>query len=127
MPKKVRILIFIDWFFPAFKAGGPIRSIANLVDHLHESFDFYLITGDRDLGDQDSFKNIELNKWISKENFKIIYLTLAFQKTSKYRSLFKEIQPEIIYFNSLFPYEFFGGLLIILKGGGIAQICGVGF
>lgn len=106
MPKKVRILIFIDWFFPAFKAGGPIRSIANLVDHLHESFDFYIIAGDRDLGDKESFENIELNKWISKENFKIIYLAPVFQKTSKYRSLFKEIQPEIIYFNSLFSYQF---------------------
>ena len=55
MPKKIRILIFIDWFLPAYKAGGPIRSIANLVDNLHADFDFYIVTGDRDLGDKNPF------------------------------------------------------------------------
>ena len=61
MSEKNRILIFIDWFLPAYKAGGPIRSIANLVDHLSESFKFYIITGDRDLGDENSFNDIKLN------------------------------------------------------------------
>ena len=64
MPNKIRILIFIDWFLPAYKAGGPIRSIANLVDHLNGDFDFYIITGDRDLGDVKPIKDIFLNSWI---------------------------------------------------------------
>ena len=106
MPKKIRILIFIDWFLPAYKAGGPIRSIANLVDNLHADFDFYIVTGDRDLGDKHTFKEIVLNSWVDRMNYKVIYLTPKFQKVNKFKSLFNELEPDIVYFNSLFSYCF---------------------
>ena len=32
----------IDWFDPAFKAGGPIRSCVNFVAQLHNEFDIYV-------------------------------------------------------------------------------------
>ena len=42
---KPSVLITIDWFDPAYKAGGPISSIVNLINHLHKDFDFYVFTG----------------------------------------------------------------------------------
>ena len=57
------------------KAGGPIRSIVNLIDHCQNDFDFHVITGDRDLGDEYPFKEIVLNSWIKSMNYKIIYLS----------------------------------------------------
>jgi hypothetical protein len=41
-----KILIFVDWFEPGFKAGGPIQSCRNLVESLGDDFDFYLVTGE---------------------------------------------------------------------------------
>ena len=32
--KKLKVLIFIDWFKPGYKAGGPTTSNVNIVDHL---------------------------------------------------------------------------------------------
>ncbi len=45
---KPQVLVFIDWYKPYFKAGGPVRSMVNLVDHLADRIDFHIVTGDRD-------------------------------------------------------------------------------
>ena len=34
-----RILICMDWYEPGFKAGGPIRSVANIVNALKDEFE----------------------------------------------------------------------------------------
>ncbi len=37
---KPKVLIFIDWFTPGYKAGGPTTSNVNIVNHLSDDFDF---------------------------------------------------------------------------------------
>ena len=49
MPRPI-ILSFAGHYLPGYKAGGPIRSIANMVDQLGDEFDFRIVAGDRDLG-----------------------------------------------------------------------------
>lgn len=103
---KKKILIFVDWFVPAFKAGGPVRSVYNLVSRFSDDYDFYIITGDRDLGDEKPFIETEFNEWKDMNSFKVIYLTRDQQKLSKFKSFIKEIDPSIIYLNSLFSFTF---------------------
>jgi hypothetical protein len=43
---KPTVLVFIDWYLPGYKAGGPVRSLANLVDHLRDRIDFHIVTTD---------------------------------------------------------------------------------
>ena len=73
--KKKNILIFIDWFLPGYKAGGPIKSVSNIVSSLHDSFNFHIITSDRDIGDSKPYPSEELNKWVKKDNYNIAFLT----------------------------------------------------
>ena len=75
MHNRKIILIFIDWFTPGFKAGGPIKSVTNIVNSLFDEFDFYIVTSDRDINETEAYQNIELNKWIKKDNYSIIYLS----------------------------------------------------
>ena len=51
MPEKKKILIFIDWFLPGYKAGGPIQSVVNLINHLGHEYDFDVVTSNKDLGE----------------------------------------------------------------------------
>jgi 5'-3' exonuclease len=46
--ERPQVLVFIDWYRPFFKAGGPVRSLVNLVEHLQNEVDFHIVTGDRD-------------------------------------------------------------------------------
>lgn len=52
MIKKPGVVIVCDWFDPAFKAGGPVRSLVNLVNLLHNQYDFRIICGNRDYGSE---------------------------------------------------------------------------
>jgi len=106
MSQKKKILIFIDWFLPGYKAGGPIRSVAHIVKSLSGSFDFYILTSDRDLGDEIPFRDTELNTEINTKNYSIQYLSPENQNAKFYKKITKEIAPDKIYFNSLFSFKF---------------------
>ena len=106
MSNKPRILIFIDWYIPAFKAGGPIRSVYNLVTQLSGDFKFYIVTGDRDLGDVNPYTDLEFDDWTKVEDSKVIYLSKKNQKLKTIKNLIREVNPQFVYLNSLFSFNF---------------------
>ncbi|MFL2579342.1 MAG: glycosyltransferase [Parvicellaceae bacterium] len=101
-----KILIFIDWYIPAYKAGGPIISVKNIIDHLSTQFDFYIITSNLDIDKKKVTDDSDLNKWISRKNYEIIYLNSKNQNIAFYNKIINDLHPEIIYLNSFFSYKF---------------------
>ena len=71
-PKK-KILITIDWFLPGTKSGGPVRSYANMLDHLGAYFDFYVIARDTDFLSDAAYKGIQSNAWNTINEYTQIY------------------------------------------------------
>ncbi len=63
-PGITRLLICSDWFYPAVKAGGPVRSVVNLVTLIAGSVSIRVLTSDRDLGDRAPFSGLEACSWI---------------------------------------------------------------
>ncbi len=106
MSEKKKILIFIDWFLPGYKAGGPIQSVVNLINHLGEEYEFYVVTSNKDLGEPVPYSEVEFNCWIKKDNYQVIYLDEKFQNLKKYKELYQEMDFDAIYFNSLFSVNF---------------------
>ncbi|HNU59340.1 MAG TPA: glycosyltransferase family 4 protein [Aquaticitalea sp.] len=101
---KIKVGIFIDWYLPAFKAGGPIQSIANLVDRLKDELDLYIITSNNDLGEIMDLQ--QLNTWIDKDGCHIIYLDPAHQNIGFYKKLLRQNSFDVVYFNSMFSIKF---------------------
>jgi glycosyltransferase involved in cell wall biosynthesis len=48
-PLECRILCFIDWYYPAYKAGGPVRSVYNLCALLENKVDFTILCRQKDI------------------------------------------------------------------------------
>ncbi|MBX2959511.1 MAG: glycosyltransferase [Flavobacteriales bacterium] len=111
---KPKILIFIDWFTPGFKAGGPIKSVTNIVKSLVNDFDIFIITSDRDIEDQQSYSNITFNTWIKKEFYSIAYLTPE-KRTYFIKNELASSNYNSIYFNSFFSKNYTIEPLIIIK------------
>jgi hypothetical protein len=44
-----KILILAEHFAPAYKAGGIVRSLENMVRELEGNFDFWIVTGNANL------------------------------------------------------------------------------
>ena len=45
---RPQILCFVDYYLPGYKAGGPLRTIINMVSQLGGEFEFLIVTRDRD-------------------------------------------------------------------------------
>lgn len=102
MPLK-KILICIDWFDPAYKAGGPVQSCKNLIAALHDQFSFYILTSDRDEGDAEPFDNIKFNEWLPyAENVQVYYA----QGKANLRDIIGSVNPDMVYCNSMYSYPF---------------------
>jgi glycosyltransferase involved in cell wall biosynthesis len=70
------VLVYIDWFSPGFKAGGPIRSMLNMAQQLAPFLRFNIITRDRDYLSDEAYSQIEINTWIEFQGeHRIIYLS----------------------------------------------------
>lgn len=78
-----KVLIFIDWFAPGYKAGGPITSNVNIVEHLSDKLDFYVITSSFDYHATAPYKNIqEISGLIGKEQRSCISIRLVYRGKS---------------------------------------------
>jgi glycosyltransferase involved in cell wall biosynthesis len=99
---KPKILIFTDWYAPAFKGGGPIRSIVNLVEALKQEYDFYVFTADTDFGESSPMPDIKANVWLVQDGVHVYYHSKGAMTYKKVKSVIKEIHPHRIYLNSMF-------------------------
>ncbi len=42
--ERLKILTFVGVYLPGFKAGGPLRTIANMTANLGDEFEFWIFT-----------------------------------------------------------------------------------
>ena len=106
MKDKKKILICIDWYVPGFKAGGPIRSVANIVNAFKDEFDIYILTSAYDLGETKPYNDVELNLWHESEGVFIKYLERKLMNAAAMSDNISEVEPDVIYLNSLFSKTF---------------------
>ena len=68
------ILTFLSWYLPGFKAGGPLRTVENLVEALGGEFRFRIVTRDRDFREKLPFPGIVANRWVRVGHADVMYL-----------------------------------------------------
>jgi glycosyltransferase involved in cell wall biosynthesis len=108
---KKKILILMGRYLPGFKDGGPVRTIVNLVDGLHEEFDFYIVANDRDHNDITPYSNIQVGNWNKLRNAMVYYVPPQGFTFSLLRRLSKDI--DVIYCCG--PYNDYSYKTMILK------------
>lgn len=100
---KPQVLAFIDWYKPFFKAGGPVRSMVNLVDHLHERVDFHIVTGDRDYTASSSPDDLLKDQWTASATGERVWYASPLKRTLKqWKQLLNEQPWNVVYINGLY-------------------------
>jgi len=121
-PSKKKILVFIDWYLPGFKAGGPIRSCVSLVDRLKHQYHFKIITGNTDLKDTSPYPDIKSDTWNTLANgTEVFYCSSKFLNYKNIKKLLLDEMPDIIYLNSMYSPFFTLLPLIAAKRSGMDQ------
>ncbi|MCG8579908.1 MAG: glycosyltransferase [Bacteroidales bacterium] len=113
---KQKILIFIDWYLPGYKAGGPVRSMANMVEYLKEDYEFYIITRNTDYTESKPYTSVKSNCWEPFiDNVKVFYADVALQNKATFTKLIGEVNPDIAYINGVYSWKFSILPLIVAK------------
>lgn len=112
---KSKILICYDFFPPAFKGGGIIRSVFNLSEFLTEFCEVYVFTSDSDLG-ASSKLNVSPNTWVDyAPDLKVFYSDKTQQSLMGVYQIMNHVKPDVIYLNGVFTPRFSLIPLLIFK------------
>ena len=109
---KPKLLIFVEYYLPGYKWGGPVQSVSNLVLLLKRDYDIFVVTRDRDFLDTKPYPGIVQDEWLDRDGYQVIYLSPA---RLTLRSVYRLVRSEsfdFVYTNSLFG-QFSHGLLLM--------------
>lgn len=101
LARKPVILVPIKHYEPAFRFGGPVRSIANLVAAVGHLFEFKIICSAHDFRDTTPLKGITEGKWTERGSALVYYLRLTKPLSQLYR-LMRDTEYDVLYLNSFF-------------------------
>lgn len=122
MRTRKKILVFSDWFLPGYKAGGPIRSLANLVYAL--DFDFWIVTRITDHHSTTPYEGITPGVWTEHQpHVRVCYMHEQEVTPAFVKNILGEQTFDFLYFNSLFSPIFSLMPLRVARGLGLAQKC----
>jgi glycosyltransferase involved in cell wall biosynthesis len=102
----LKILFSIPWFYPAYKAGGPIRSVVNLVQALESDFDINIVTGDKDLNEAQKLPNVKTDTWTNYGSHAKVYYTSTNMNLFERLAFLKKNQTDVLFVNGIYSLYF---------------------
>lgn len=112
MPNLI-ILTFVGYYLPGYKAGGPVRTLANMVDRLGDEFQFKIVTADRDFEDTKPYPGIKIDDWNRVGKAEVFYMSPNRRSLMDFRKLLCSTEYDILYLNSFFSPHFTIKLLLL--------------
>jgi glycosyltransferase involved in cell wall biosynthesis len=103
---NLTVLILTAHYIPGFLAGGPIRSISNLVAELGDQIKFNIITSDRDHKSDRPYKNVVTGEWLAVGSAMVMYAGREMLRPFQFVKNLKNVNYEILYLNSFFNSRF---------------------
>ncbi len=104
---KKRILIFIDWYLPGYKAGGPIQSVANLIEHLKDEFNFLVVTRDTDYCEITPYASVKSDEWnVLPNGTQVYYISKNNLNRSTIKNIIQKTDCDFVYLNGIYSLFF---------------------
>lgn len=114
---RPQVLVFISWYAPGFKAGGPVRSLVNMVDHLRQRVDFHIVTADTDYTATAPYPGITPDQWTTLPGGeRVWYASRAKAGAASWKRILAEHPWEVVYINGLYDRTFSVLPLWLLRG-----------
>ncbi len=103
---KPVILVFVRYYLPGFRSGGPVRSVSNLVRALDGEYDFRIVCLNRDHGETVPYSDVRPGQWTRLGEARVYYATDREAGFALCRRMVRDIRPDMVYLNSLLDREF---------------------
>ena len=109
-----KVLCFIDYYLPGYKAGGPVRTIVNMVELLGDDIEFLIVTRDRDFKATQPYSTVNIDAWNRVGKAQVFYASSATLSFSGVMRLLKKTPHDVLYLNS-FLSPWMTGLLLLIR------------
>ena len=110
------ILILAEHFAPAYKAGGIVRCLQNLVVLFESRYSFFVLTSNHNLNKKELLPDVPYDTWVQfANNCKVFYTSNKKRRLSTIRETFQTIQPDVVYINGLYAPFFTLVPLLFIK------------
>lgn len=103
---RIVILCFISYYLPGYRSGGPVRTIANFVDHLGDDFDIRIVTRNRDVLDSSPYHGVAVDGWNPVGKASVFYASSKTLSLSGIAKLLRNTHYDVLYLNSFFAFSF---------------------
>lgn len=113
-PKK-KILVTIPWFTPAYKAGGPVQSVLNMVNVVSNGLQFEIITGDDDV-DGSKLTGIDRDQSVEFNDHTIVFYYSANHRRKGVTNKLIHSTANLIFINGIYSFYYNLLPLIFFKG-----------
>lgn len=100
------VLVFNDYYLPGYKSGGPIRTIANMIEELGDEVRFRVVTRDRDEGDASPYADCRPGCWRPVGKAEVKYLSPKELTMRSLRRILAGTDYDVLYLNSFFSAMF---------------------
>lgn len=101
----IRVLAFVEWYFPGWRAGGPPRTIAAMVDRLQGEVAFRIVTRDHDLGQSDTY-DLPRKRWHHVDSAQVLYAARSDLSVKPMSAVLADPWHDVLYLNSVFSPAF---------------------
>lgn len=98
---KRRIFLLYPYYWPHYKAGGPVQSLYNLVGTLKDDAEFYTVSKSADVDGSSPKSPLQLNQWVKGNFNENIFYAPAITPWVVLR-LLKEANPDAVMVNGVF-------------------------
>jgi glycosyltransferase involved in cell wall biosynthesis len=98
----MRVTSTISYYLPGRRAGGPLRTLANMVERLGDDFAWSIITSDRDLGSTTPYPDTPTETWLRVGRAAVMYVPPRRQSARLLVDRVRALRPDVLYLNSLF-------------------------
>lgn len=112
-----RVLVTSGGFEPGFRGGGPIRSVARIIDSAPRTVDVTLVTSDRDLGDSAPYPGLS-GRFVRRGSSRVFYLKTG--SWGQWIRLWRELRSthfDLLYANSVWSPIFTLVPIIAVRSG----------
>ena len=103
---KPRVLVLAHYYLPGYKAGGPVRSISNLVEGLGDEFDWWIVTADHDFGVREPYPGVRSDVWMQVGKARVYYASSASRTARGMIRTIRSTPHDMLYLNSFFDPVF---------------------
>ena len=109
----MKIVIFIDWFAPAYKAGGPIQSIVNLVSSNLQDVHYKIICSNKDLDGQ-FLQGVKYDEWVDYNTYTTVWYNSNNKNLPRLIRCVNAWNPDIYFINGV--YSIYYNFLPVIIG-----------